>query len=53
MTGIDDVGGQVYPDAEDKNTKNIFGCEGDSEFYHYALGKPVIRWLDAWRWEEV
>ena len=31
----------------------VIGCEGDSEFYHYALGKPVIRWLDAWRWEEV
>lgn len=39
MAGIDDIGGQVYPDAEDKREKNFLGMESDGEFYHFALGK--------------
>ncbi len=39
MAGIDDIGGQVFPNGEDAKTKNIFGYVNDGEFYHYALGK--------------
>ncbi|MDR0376584.1 MAG: hypothetical protein LBH70_02200 [Spirochaetaceae bacterium] len=39
MAGIDDIGGQVFPQGEDVNiTGQIFGNR-DGEFYHYALGK--------------
>lgn len=40
MAGIDDIGGQVYPQGEDFRLKSGFGdFENDGEFYHYALGK--------------
>ena len=39
MAGIDDIGGQVYPDGEDSLKKNIFGYNDDGEFYHFALAK--------------
>lgn len=39
MAGIDDIGGQVTPDGEDRQTKNILGHVDDGEFYQYALGK--------------
>ena len=39
MAGIDDIGGQVYPQGEDRQEKTLFGFIGDGEFYHYALGK--------------
>ncbi|MDR0708906.1 MAG: hypothetical protein LBF77_02435 [Spirochaetaceae bacterium] len=39
MAGIDDIGGQVFPQGEDVNiTGQIFGNR-NGEFYHYALGK--------------
>ena len=37
MSGIEDIGGQVYPQGEDKKMKSIFGNR-DGEFYHFALG---------------
>lgn len=37
MAGIDDIGGQVYPQGEDMKMKSFFG-ERDGEFYHFALG---------------
>lgn len=39
MSGIDDIGGQVYPGGEDSKIKSPLGFTGDGEFYHYALGK--------------
>lgn len=39
MAGIDDIGGQVYPQGEDFNKKSALGNVKDGEFYHYALGK--------------
>lgn len=39
MSGIDDIGGQVYPGGEDKHTRRPLGQMGDGEFYHYSLGK--------------
>jgi hypothetical protein len=39
MSGIDDIGGQVFPQGEDINiTGQIYGNR-NGEFYHYALGK--------------
>lgn len=38
MSGIDDIGGQVYPQGE-KIEPGMFGNERDGEFYHYVLGK--------------
>lgn len=37
MSGIDDIGGQVLPQGEDKEIKSFFGNR-DGEFYHFALG---------------
>ena len=39
MSGIDDIGGQVYPGGEDRKELTILGFIADGEFYHYALGK--------------
>lgn len=41
MAGIDDIGGQVLPQGEDKEAEGIFKLIGgrDGEFYHYLLGK--------------
>lgn len=39
MSGIDDIGGQVYPQGEDFQNRNPLGLVNDGEFYHYALGK--------------
>jgi hypothetical protein len=38
MSGIDDIGGQVLPQAEDFFRNNEFMAR-DGEFYHYTLGK--------------
>ena len=38
MSGIDDIGGQVFPAGELYPTRAIF-TERDGEFYHYLLGK--------------
>ncbi|MDR1902495.1 MAG: hypothetical protein LBQ88_09475 [Treponema sp.] len=39
MAGIDDIGGQVYPQGEDVTiTGQVYGNR-NGEFYHYALGK--------------
>jgi hypothetical protein len=39
MSGIDDIGGQVFPQGENVNiTGQIFGNR-NGEFYHYVLGK--------------
>ncbi len=39
MAGIDDIGGQVYPQGEELALKSIMGNVSDGEFYHFALGK--------------
>ncbi len=39
MAGIDDVGGQVYPQGEVEPKKWMRFIPRDGEFYHYALGK--------------
>lgn len=39
MSGIDDIGGQVYPQGEDLVNRNQLGYVNDGEFYHFALGK--------------
>lgn len=39
MAGIDDIGGQVIPGAEDVVRPALFGSPGDGEFYHFVLGK--------------
>jgi hypothetical protein len=39
MSGIDDIGGQVYPQGEDLQDRTPLGYVNDGEFYHYALGK--------------
>jgi hypothetical protein len=39
MSGIDDIGGQVYPQGEDFQERTPLGYVNDGEFYHYALGK--------------
>lgn len=39
MSGIDDIGGQVYPAGEDKFNRHMLGHMDDGEFYHYSLGK--------------
>lgn len=39
MSGIDDIGGQVYPQGEDFANKHPLGYVNDGEFYHYTLGK--------------
>lgn len=39
MSGIDDIGGQVYPQGEDLQDRSPLGYVNDGEFYHYVLGK--------------
>ncbi|MBN2047334.1 MAG: hypothetical protein JW750_05790 [Anaerolineaceae bacterium] len=39
MAGIDDIGGQVFPQGEDGPTKSMRILPRDGEFFHYALGK--------------
>ncbi len=39
MAGIDDIGGQVFPQMEDIYIHNPGGTDRDGEFFHYALGK--------------
>ena len=39
MAGIDDIGGQVYPQGEDKPDKWMGFMKRDGEFYHYTLAK--------------
>ena len=39
MSGIDDIGGQVYPQGEDLQERTPLGYVNDGEFYHYVLGK--------------
>jgi hypothetical protein len=38
MAGIDDIGGQVFPQGEEVNLRQIFGNR-NGEFYHYVMGK--------------
>lgn len=38
MAGIDDIGGQVMPQGEDRVEKTMLAVQ-NGEFYHYALGK--------------
>lgn len=38
MAGIDDIGGQVYPQGEDGPYTGTMGLPRDGEFYHYMLG---------------
>ena len=37
MAGIDDIGGQVYPQGEDEPTVNFMHMPRNGEFYHYGL----------------
>ena len=39
MSGIDDIGGQVYPQGEDEPKINFMHQPRNGEFYHYALAK--------------
>lgn len=39
MAGIDDIGGQVMPQGEDKPNRFMRIMKRDGEFYHYVLGK--------------
>ena len=39
MAGIDNIGGQVYPQKEDENGKWMKWLRRDGEFYHYTLAK--------------
>lgn len=39
MAGIDDIGGQVFPQGEDISYKNGVFDSRNGEFYHYTLGK--------------
>lgn len=39
MSGIDVIGGQVYPCGEDLKSKTLWGDLNDAEFFHYALAK--------------
>ncbi len=38
MAGIDDIGGQVYPQGEEEPKYNDLRQPRDGEFYHYMLG---------------
>lgn len=38
MSGIDDIGGQVFPQGEEEPKTGVFGKPRDGEFYHYMLG---------------
>ena len=39
MAGIDDIGGQVYPQGEEEPRVNFMRMPRNGEFYHYALAK--------------
>ena len=39
MAGIDDIGGQVYPQGEDEPIRTPYGFPRDGVFFHYGLGK--------------
>lgn len=39
MSGIDDIGGQVYPQGEDEPKLNPMRQPRNGEFYHYGLAK--------------
>ncbi len=39
MSGIDDIGGQVFPQGEDLNYDDGVFSKRIGEFYHYMLGK--------------
>jgi len=39
MAGIDDIGGQVFPQGEDVSYNNGTFQRRDGEFYHYMLGR--------------
>lgn len=39
MAGIDDIGGQVYPQGEDEPKVGSMGQRRNGEFYHYGLAK--------------
>lgn len=49
MAGIDDIGGQVMPQGEDKPDRFMKFMKRDGEFYHYVLGKlgPSLAAVDA------
>lgn len=38
MSGIDDIGGQVFPQGEEEPKTGVMGKPRDGEFYHYMLG---------------
>ncbi|MDO4285045.1 MAG: glycosyl hydrolase [Eubacteriales bacterium] len=39
MAGIDDIGGQVYPQGEGCDQKDMFGRMRDGDFFHFCLGR--------------
>ncbi len=39
MAGIDDIGGQVFPQGEDISYYHMIFSHRNGEFYHYMLGK--------------
>ena len=39
MSGIDVIGGQVYPQGENARRKTLWGDKSDMEFFHYGLAK--------------
>lgn len=39
MAGIDDIGGQVFPQGEEISYNNGIFAHRNGEFYHYVLGK--------------
>lgn len=39
VAGIDDIGGQVFPQGEDINYNHGLFAHREGEFYHYLLGK--------------
>ena len=39
MSGIDDIGGQVFPQGEDVEYISHLGTKRDGVFYHFALGR--------------
>ncbi len=39
MAGIDDIGGQVYPQGEDDNKPDFKGTPRAADFFHFLLGR--------------
>jgi len=39
LGGIDDIGGQVYPQGEDDNSPDFMGRNRSADFYHFMLGR--------------